>query len=116
MKSSLTIAAAFAAASATASLYNITPNNHSCVVQAEYLSCSSKANPKTAATCCTETYGGLVLATQFWNTWADKELPANTWTLHGLWPGEETNETHIYARTKTLMVRLLQWQLHSILR
>ncbi|KAK4501586.1 hypothetical protein PRZ48_007395 [Zasmidium cellare] len=85
MKSTLTFAAAFAG-SASAALYNISPDNHTCVLQPQYLSCSAKANPKTVDTCCTETFGGLVLATQFWDTWADKELPENTWTLHGLWP------------------------------
>jgi ribonuclease T2 len=38
-----------------------------------------------------ETYGGLVLSTQFWSTYTGLEskgqlLPANSWTLHGLWP------------------------------
>lgn len=42
-------------------------------------------------TCCVETYGGLFLSTQFWSTYTGLEdegqlLPANTWTLHGLWP------------------------------
>ena len=41
--------------------------------------------------CCTETYGGLLLATQFWDTYTGLEsqgqlLPENQWTLHGLWP------------------------------
>jgi ribonuclease T2 len=41
--------------------------------------------------CCTETYGGLVLATQFWSTYTGLEsagqvLPKDSWTLHGLWP------------------------------
>ncbi|KAH8700915.1 ribonuclease T2-like protein, partial [Talaromyces proteolyticus] len=42
-------------------------------------------------TCCSETFGGLFLSTQFWNTYTGLEsegqvLPANSWTLHGLWP------------------------------
>lgn len=85
MKATLTLAASFAA-SASAALYDISRDNHTCVLQPQYLSCSAKANPKTVDTCCTETFGGLLLATQFWDTWADKELPENTWTLHGLWP------------------------------
>lgn len=45
-------------------------------------------NPMDVDTCCTETYGGLLLATQFWSTYTGLEaqgqlLPANTWTLHG---------------------------------
>lgn len=55
------------------------------------MSCSAKANPATADTCCTETYGGLVLQTQFWDTYTGFEsegqlIPPKTWTLHGLWP------------------------------
>jgi hypothetical protein len=60
--------------------------NHTCAIQPEYLSCSVLANPLRADSCCVETFGGLVLSTQFWNTWADKAIPQNTWTLHGLWP------------------------------
>jgi ribonuclease T2 len=33
-------------------------------------------------TCCTESPGGLVLLTQFW----DNKGPADSWTIHGLWP------------------------------
>ena len=57
----------------------------------QYLSCSAEANPQTVDSCCVETFGGLVLATQFWDTYTGLEsqgqlLPQNTWTLHGLWP------------------------------
>ncbi|KAK4049285.1 hypothetical protein OIV83_004222 [Microbotryomycetes sp. JL201] len=66
---------------------------------------SLKACPATAAsvqyscenktaienTCCSPTPGGLVLATQFWNTYTNMEssgqfLPARHWGIHGLWP------------------------------
>jgi ribonuclease T2 len=55
------------------------------------LSCSKEAFPNTTDSCCTETFGGLVLSTQFWDTYTGLEskgqvLPKNTWTLHGLWP------------------------------
>lgn len=55
------------------------------------LSCSSGANPSKVDSCCTETYGGLVLLTQFWSTYTGLEdksqlLPKDTFTLHGLWP------------------------------
>ena len=55
------------------------------------LSCSADANPADVDTCCVETFGGLVLATQFWDTYTGLEaegqlFPADTWTLHGLWP------------------------------
>ncbi|EPE31363.1 Ribonuclease Rh-like protein [Glarea lozoyensis ATCC 20868] len=77
---------------ASASLYPGQSNlNHTCALQTPYLSCSPQANPNTTDSCCTETYGGLVLATQFWNTYTGLEssgqvLPKDSWTLHGLWP------------------------------
>jgi ribonuclease T2 len=60
-------------------------------VETPYLSCSPQAFPNLTDSCCTETYGGLVLATQFWNTYTGLEskgqvLPKDSWTLHGLWP------------------------------
>ncbi|KAI1608042.1 ribonuclease T2 [Exophiala viscosa] len=86
--------AALAAAllsSAQASLYGESNVNHTCVLEPQILSCSSGANAATADTCCTETFGGLVLSTQYWQTYTGLEsqgqlLPPNTWTLHGLWP------------------------------
>lgn len=56
-----------------------------------YLSCSANAKPNITDSCCVETYGGLVLSTQYWDTYTGLEshgqlLPRNTWTLHGLWP------------------------------
>ncbi|PVH72320.1 ribonuclease T2 [Cadophora sp. DSE1049] len=65
--------------------------NHTCQLQTPFLSCSANAYPNVTDSCCTETYGGLVLSTQFWDTYTGLEsegqvLPANTWTLHGLWP------------------------------
>ncbi|KIW49332.1 hypothetical protein, variant [Exophiala xenobiotica] len=87
--------AAFAAALLTsvahASLYGESNANHTCVLEPSILSCSAGANPLKADTCCTETFGGLLLSTQFWSTYTGLEsegqlLPANTWTLHGLWP------------------------------
>ena len=37
-----------------------------------------------------ETFGSLVLSTQYWNTYAGREtqdqlLPQHSWTIHGLW-------------------------------
>ena len=54
------------------------------------LSCHLNTS-KPIDTCCTETFGGLILSTQFWDTYTGLEskgqlLPANQWTLHGLWP------------------------------
>lgn len=55
------------------------------------LSCSKGADPKLTDSCCNELYGGLLLQTQFWNTYTGLEkegqlLPENSWTIHGLWP------------------------------
>lgn len=76
---------ALAAAVVTkAALYDTSTANHSCVLEPAYRSCSAKANPSSVDTCCVETFGGLLLATQFWNVWADKPLPKNSWTLHGM--------------------------------
>ncbi|KAH8805865.1 ribonuclease T2 family protein [Xylogone sp. PMI_703] len=76
---------------ASASLYGQSNLNHSCTLQTPFLSCSADANPNTTDSCCTETFGGLVLSTQFWDTYTGLEsqgqlLPRNSWTLHGLWP------------------------------
>ncbi|KAG8822465.1 ribonuclease T2-like [Serendipita sp. 399] len=56
---------------------------------APQLSCQ---NTTTATnTCCTPTPGGLLVHTQFWDTYTGLEsegqiLPKNNWTIHGLWP------------------------------
>ncbi|KAI9047413.1 hypothetical protein LZ554_008857 [Drepanopeziza brunnea f. sp. 'monogermtubi'] len=66
--------------------------NHTCQLQTPILSCSADAGyPNVTDSCCTETEGGLVLQTQFWNTYTGLEsagqvLPRDTWTMHGLWP------------------------------
>lgn len=69
--------------------WNIT-DRKSCT-EPEVLSCSPNAVAGKVDSCCTETFGGLLLSTQFWDTYTGLEskgqkLPANTWTLHGLWP------------------------------
>ena len=73
------------------------------------LSCSPQANPSfvlpwlvfslqfpnipfsSVDSCCAETFGGLILATQYWDTYTGFEaegqlLPPARWTIHGLWP------------------------------
>lgn len=55
------------------------------------LSCSANANPAKVDSCCAETFGGLLLSTQYWDTYTGLEsqgqlLPPNQWTLHGMWP------------------------------
>lgn len=90
---SLQSATAFAllAASASAQLYpHQSPLNHTCAIQKPLLSCPPQ-DPTSVDSCCVETFGGLLLSTQFWDTYTGLEsqgqlLPENTWTLHGLWP------------------------------
>ncbi|KAL2133093.1 hypothetical protein VTI74DRAFT_2924 [Chaetomium olivicolor] len=55
------------------------------------LSCSTAAQSGLVNSCCVETFGGLVVSTQFWDTYTGLEsegqlLPKNSFTLHGLWP------------------------------
>ncbi|ROW16644.1 hypothetical protein VPNG_01558 [Cytospora leucostoma] len=73
------------------SLYNETSSNHTCQLQEPLLSCSAGAQASLVDSCCVETYGGLVLATQYWDIYTGLEsqgqvLPKDSWTLHGLWP------------------------------
>ncbi|CEJ84511.1 Putative Ribonuclease T2 family protein [[Torrubiella] hemipterigena] len=75
-----------------AGLYpGITLYNHTCALADPILSCSPGANPDKVDTCCVETFGGLVLQTQFWSTFTGREsegqlLPRASWGIHGLWP------------------------------
>jgi ribonuclease T2 len=55
------------------------------------LSCSTEAKSGLVNSCEVETFGGLVLSTQFWDTYTGLEsegqlLPEKSFTLHGLWP------------------------------
>lgn len=89
MKSSLPISALVA--STSASLYGQSSENHTCALTPDYKSCSAIAHPDRVDSCCVETYGGLLLLTQYWRTYTGLEeqgqlLPDNTWTIHGLWP------------------------------
>jgi len=68
----------------------ITSANHSCVLDTPGLSCP-EANPMEVDSCCQETFGGLVLHTQFWtiSTGLESEgqlLPQGAWGIHGVWP------------------------------
>ncbi|KAF2140954.1 uncharacterized protein K452DRAFT_288348 [Aplosporella prunicola CBS 121167] len=76
---------------ASASLYNQSSANHTCLFTPPFTSCSANANPLKVDSCCVETYGGLLLTTQLWNTYTGLEdegqlLPKDSWGLHGLWP------------------------------
>ncbi|KAF2088717.1 ribonuclease T2 family protein [Saccharata proteae CBS 121410] len=75
----------------SASLYGESDLNHTCALSPNLLSCSSGATASKVDSCCVETFGGLVLSTQFWDTYTGLEsegqlLPQNSWGLHGLWP------------------------------
>ena len=68
---------------------NTFPNISACVNQLPTFSCENTTT--ITNTCCSPTPGGLVLQTQFWNTYTGFErqgqlLPKNSWTIHGLWP------------------------------
>ena len=111
MKLQNTVNGAVLLRAASASLYNESSLNHTCVLSVNspdpssprtrarlipitgplLLSCSPGTVPSKVDSCCAETYGGLVLSTQFWDTYTGLEaegqvLPRNSWTLHGLWP------------------------------
>ena len=106
-----TLLAASFPLTALSSLYNESNLNHTCVLSTScllrisfpalifrasksanpLLSCSAGAVPGKVDTCCVETFGGLLLSTQYWDTYTGLEaqgqkLPADTWTVHGLWP------------------------------
>lgn len=86
-----TSAACLLASAAQAQLYpNQSALNHTCQLQKPLLSCPEQDASKVDS-CCVETFGGLVLSTQFWSTYTGLEsqgqvLPTDTWTIHGLWP------------------------------
>ena len=89
MRGSFT-AAALLAGAANAQLYpGQSKLNHTCQLQNPLLSCPSQ-NATDVDSCCVETFGGLVLSTQFWSTYTGLEsqsqlLPKDTWSLHGLY-------------------------------
>ncbi|KAF9056595.1 ribonuclease T2 [Panaeolus papilionaceus] len=65
------------------------PRLAACINQASFYSCENTTAIQN--TCCSPTPGGLVLQTQFWDTYTGLEdkgqlLPRNSWTIHGLWP------------------------------
>lgn len=71
------------------SLPNTFPNIAACVHEPLVFSCENTTIIQNA--CCSPTPGGLVLQTQFWDTYTGLEkygqlLPKNSWTIHGLWP------------------------------
>jgi ribonuclease T2 len=86
----LTIAANFGLhASAFSQWPNTRPDLAACLDQPIVFSCENTTAIEDS--CCTVAKGGLVLQTQFWDTYTgfEKEsqlLPKDSWTVHGLWP------------------------------
>ncbi|PPQ67170.1 hypothetical protein CVT25_005771 [Psilocybe cyanescens] len=71
------------------SIPNTFPDLTACVSEPSFFSCENTTTIKN--TCCSPTPGGLVLQTQFWDTFTGLEkkgqkLPKGSWTIHGLWP------------------------------
>jgi len=69
--------------------HNTYPSIAACAHEPSFFSCENTVSIKN--TCCSPTPGGLVLATQFWNTYTGLEhrgqkLPKGSWGIHGLWP------------------------------
>lgn len=71
------------------SLPNTLPSLAACINEPLQFSCENTTEIKN--TCCSPTPGGLVLQTQFWDTYTGLEkqgqlLPKGSWGIHGLWP------------------------------
>jgi len=47
-------------------------------------SCTNGQSPQNVNGCCTNTPGGYLLQTQFWDA-QPAAGPSDSWTLHGLW-------------------------------
>ncbi|EIN14001.1 ribonuclease T2 [Punctularia strigosozonata HHB-11173 SS5] len=65
------------------------PNLTACLDEPSFFSCENTTVVRNA--CCSPSPGGLVLQTQFWDTWTGLEhkgqlLPRGSWGIHGLWP------------------------------
>lgn len=67
----------------------VNPDLTACLNEPQFYSCENTTTIQN--TCCSPTPGGLVLQTQFWDTYTGLEkqgqlLPKNSWGIHGLWP------------------------------
>ncbi|KAG1762977.1 ribonuclease T2 [Suillus occidentalis] len=65
------------------------PNTKACIGLPVQYSCENTT--VLTNSCCNVVQGGLVLQTQYWNTYTGLEsqgqlLPRGSWTIHGLWP------------------------------
>ena len=101
----------------SASLYGESKLNHTCVLQPPYLSCSAQANPATVDSCCVETFGGLFVQTQFWDTYTGLEaqgqlLPAYSWVrVHH----QAIVSSLIWLDDSRPLAGLLQWLIYPVL-
>ncbi|PIL31812.1 hypothetical protein GSI_06516 [Ganoderma sinense ZZ0214-1] len=86
------VSALLAVQGARASFFDLPktyPNITACASEPITYSCENTTAIQN--TCCSPTPGGLVLQTQFWDTYTGFEkrgqlLPKDSWTIHGLWP------------------------------
>lgn len=65
------------------------PNTEACIGLPVQYSCENTT--VLTNSCCNVVQGGLVLQTQYWNTYTGLEsqgqlLPQGSWSIHGLWP------------------------------
>lgn len=74
---------------ATFTLPALYPNLEACVYLPLQYSCENAT--VFTNSCCNVVKGGLVLQTQYWDTYTGLEeygqlLPQGSWTIHSLWP------------------------------
>ncbi len=58
-------------------------------------------------TCCTDSPGGHLLLTQYWDTGASSVGPNNSWTLHGLWPDNCDGSFEQYCATSRKLTNII---------
>src|ERR1700691_5078113 len=83
------VSSATASSHSSFSIPNTFPNLTACASENLQYSCENTTVVRDS--CCSVVGGGLVLQTQFWDTWTGLEkegqlLPKGSWTIHGLWP------------------------------
>ncbi|KAG0144446.1 hypothetical protein CROQUDRAFT_724007 [Cronartium quercuum f. sp. fusiforme G11] len=66
-------------------LNNLDYSTHSTCPSNPPTSCHLPPNNNQLDTCCTDSPGGQILLTQFWD-FHPATGPADSWTIHGLWP------------------------------
>ncbi|KIJ66331.1 hypothetical protein HYDPIDRAFT_109332 [Hydnomerulius pinastri MD-312] len=89
MLSVVSVLLAVSAVQASFSLPSLYPNIEACVGLPVQYSCENTT--VLTNSCCNVVQGGLVLQTQYWDTYTGREmygqlLPKGSWGIHGLWP------------------------------